>query len=276
MNEPARMTAALLSFPDAVFSHGTALRLHGLDTLSNRIELTRPRRTHAQDGYTFHRSILLPEAREVIDHLPVTKLRRTLFDVAATGTLEQLAVAIESAWRLNLLNPARWLAQLKDRSRTRFPAPPQLIRVLRDARRRTRPLDSALEVLFLYRGRAFGLPEPVLKARCVDDYGQPLEPDFSWPNRRVVVETMGFEVHGTREAFEQDAFRVLRLAAAGYTVVPITWRMLERGDQVFALIQKVLRSHPLRRWRRIVYDAMEIPLRTLPPEVRMSVEALTG
>jgi hypothetical protein len=55
------------------------------------------------------------------------------------------------------------------------------------------------------------------------DHGH-CEPDFLWPSRRLVVETDGWETHGTREAFEADRAKDAALTAAGYRVLRFTWR----------------------------------------------------
>jgi very-short-patch-repair endonuclease len=53
----------------------------------------------------------------------------------------------------------------------------------------------------------------------VDGY----EVDFCWLELRLIVETDGFEHHGTRAAFERDRARDARLTARG-------WRVLRFSD----------------------------------------------
>ena len=50
--------------------------------------------------------------------------------------------------------------------------------------------------------------------------------DFLWPEHRLVVETDGFEHHGTREAFERDRARDADLQARGYRVLRFTHRQV--------------------------------------------------
>jgi len=47
--------------------------------------------------------------------------------------------------------------------------------------------------------------------------------DFLWPAHALIVETDGYEAHGTRRAFEADRARDAALTAGGYRVVTFTW-----------------------------------------------------
>jgi very-short-patch-repair endonuclease len=60
------------------------------------------------------------------------------------------------------------------------------------------------------------------------DGGVTYSPDFLWRAERLIVETDGWESHGTRKAFEDDRRRDRRLSVAGWTVVRFTWRDVER------------------------------------------------
>jgi len=65
--------------------------------------------------------------------------------------------------------------------------------------------------------------------------------DFLWPEARLIVETDGFEDHGTRTGFEEDRARDAWLTAQGYRVVRFTWRQL-RDDPatVIATVRMLL------------------------------------
>jgi very-short-patch-repair endonuclease len=68
---------------------------------------------------------------------------------------------------------------------------------------------------------AAGLPQP----RCNHNLlGK--EVDFCWPEHGLVVEIDGHQFHGHRSAFERDRKKDQLLAAAGYTVIRVTWRQL--------------------------------------------------
>ena len=58
--------------------------------------------------------------------------------------------------------------------------------------------------------------------------------DFSWPQARLIVETDGWQAHGTRAAFERDRLRDAALIAADWRPLRITWRRLEREPHAVA------------------------------------------
>jgi very-short-patch-repair endonuclease len=72
--------------------------------------------------------------------------------------------------------------------------------------------------------RAAGLPHPRANARV-----RGFEADLLWPDERLVAEVDGFAFHASRRAFERDRARDAALAAAGYTVVRVTWRQLDEA-----------------------------------------------
>ena len=78
---------------------------------------------------------------------------------------------------------------------------------LRDAAAGALPTttDSPLEDAFLALCDASGIARPLVQA-FVDGH----RVDFCWPEQRVIVETDGYEGHGTRAAFERDRARVAR------------------------------------------------------------------
>jgi very-short-patch-repair endonuclease len=77
--------------------------------------------------------------------------------------------------------------------------------------------------------RAAELPIPRVNSRL----GR-YEVDFLWPERRFVVEVDGFQFHSLRSRFERDRARDAALAAAGYTVVRVTWRQLADAPEAVA------------------------------------------
>lgn len=69
------------------------------------------------------------------------------------------------------------------------------------------------------------------------------EADLVWRLQGVVVELDGYEFHRGREAFEADAMRNNRMRAEGWSVLRITWRMLNGSPrEVAGLIVNLLES----------------------------------
>jgi very-short-patch-repair endonuclease len=63
--------------------------------------------------------------------------------------------------------------------------------------------------------------------------------------RRLIVETDGYEAHGTRLAFERDRVRDAALTAAGYVILRFIWRQLtEDAATVAATVRSVLGRRP--------------------------------
>ena len=78
------------------------------------------------------------------------------------------------------------------------------------------------EAAFLKLLREAGIPEPQTnEAFHAPDHGH-CEPDYHWPEHRVIVELDGFETHGTRAAFRADRAKDAALTAAGYRVLRFT------------------------------------------------------
>jgi very-short-patch-repair endonuclease len=90
------------------------------------------------------------------------------------------------------------------------------------------------------------VPQPLTNAAVALDGGH-YEPDFLWPDRRLIVETDGFEAHRTRAAFVRDRRRDRRLRRAGYAVERFSW------DDIFfdprgctEELRDILSRHPPR------------------------------
>lgn len=71
--------------------------------------------------------------------------------------------------------------------------------------------------------------------------GEVLEVDFLWESQRLVIETDGEEIHGTRVAYQEDRRRDQCLLSAGYRAARVTWRQMEdEPDAVVARIARML------------------------------------
>jgi very-short-patch-repair endonuclease len=77
---------------------------------------------------------------------------------------------------------------------------------------------SVLELRFLRMCAAHGIPRPQVNVRIGI-----WTPDFLWPDRRLVVETDGYEFHRTAAARRRDARKDEELRSLGLTVVRLTW-----------------------------------------------------
>jgi len=104
--------------------------------------------------------------------------------------------------------------------------------------------DSRLEEVFLAICRSGGVARPGVNA-WVPLTDEEFKVDFMWRRERLIVETDGHGVHGTRRAFERDRERDQRLMLAGWRVLRFTWRQVTREpDRVADTLRALLaRAH---------------------------------
>jgi very-short-patch-repair endonuclease len=232
----ARWLAAVLAAgPDAVlgFRFGAALWCMR-NTSRLAVEVITPR-VCRRPGIHAHQ-IALPADEVTIERgIPVTTPARTLFDLAAVVTTDQLEHAFNEAEVRRLSSPTSLDALL-----ARYPGRrgTQAIRRVLEKHRlygetRTR---SELERKLISLLDAHRLPRPQVN-RFTDDG----ELDARWPEHGLIVECDGFAAHGTRRAFEDDRARDRALTTAGWRVVRLTWRQLSTdGDTIAAQLQTLL------------------------------------
>ncbi|MEA2445486.1 MAG: hypothetical protein QOJ12_2778, partial [Thermoleophilales bacterium] len=60
------------------------------------------------------------------------------------------------------------------------------------------------------------------------------EVDFHWPDHSVIVEVDSWKHHAGRLAFERDRRKWAALEAAGYAVIPLSWRQLTEEPEATA------------------------------------------
>ena len=123
--------------------------------------------------------------------------------------------------------------------------PHELYRAIEEAEKRGYPLSLPLNGLFELRKRVRGRTRSDAEARALilmHDNGVALplvnhrlngfETDFHWPQARVVLEVDGWEWHRERAQFEEDRRRTLIHSAAGYQVIRISARQVEREPEL--------------------------------------------
>lgn len=201
-----------------------------------RAEVTIPGRDPGlKPGIDIHRVRALdPEDARACDGVPVTSPARTLLDLAATASAEQLERATAETRARHLASDTELLSLLA-RHRGRRGAG-----VLRRLLERDAPpalTRSVAEDRFLAVVRAAPIPEPEVNVRL-----GPHEVDFLWRRQRLVVEVDGFDFHSSRSAFEHDRLRDADLQASGFRVMRVTWRQLAgRPDALLERLAAALR-----------------------------------
>ena len=217
--EGRRLAAVLACGPGAVLSHRSAAAHWGLlRTDQTRIDVTAPRGRHGAPGIRLHRTRSL-DAEDIAHHegIPITTVHRTLLDVAAMARGGELERAVAQAERLRLYDH-REIQAVLERANGHGG-----VGVLRHATsREPKWTRNEWEAAFLKLLREAGMPEPQTnEAFHAPDHGH-CEPDYHWPEHRVIVELDGFETHGTRAAFRADRAKDAALTAAGYRVLRFT------------------------------------------------------
>ncbi len=230
----AWQSAALLSAgPSAVLSHRTAAALWGLtepnpEVIDVTVVGSRPR---PRAGIRLHYARSL---RDVTSHhnLRVTTVARTLIDFAAQASTSELADAFGEARAKRRLTDAK-LAFALNRAPSNHPG----AAVVRAMQREGGTYDrSRAERLMRRHLRAAGLPQPQVNAILLGHLA-----DFLWPDQKLIVEVDGYDTHGNRAAFEADRRRDQVHVAAGYVVIRVTWRQLQREPlAVIAAIAQAL------------------------------------
>jgi hypothetical protein len=163
------------------------------------IVVTRCRRLDARDLTRMHR-------------IPITTVPRTLVDLAARVTAEELARAVHQAHVLHGARPPHVEAALSRRSTAAGAA------LLRDILRGG-ALLSRLERAFIALVRSEGLPLPEVNRKKGAHYV-----DCRWQEHRLTVELDSYRFHATRYAWEQDRERERAARARGDEFRRYTWR----------------------------------------------------
>jgi very-short-patch-repair endonuclease/predicted transcriptional regulator of viral defense system len=233
--EAIYMAAVLACGPKAVLSHRSAADHLGLRRCSRRaVDVTAPGRAGKErSGIDVHRATDLDE-RDVtkVKGIPCTTVARTLLDLATTVDRTALERAIEQAEKLRIFDLTA-VVDAATRAGNRKGAT-TLKAVLTSYTPEPAFTRSELEKRFLALCRAAGVPMP----RTNNVTGAE-EIDFTWLDRRLMVEADSLRHHGTRAAFERDRRRDQQLTAAGWRVVRFTWRQV---DETPAEVAATLRS----------------------------------
>jgi len=233
-----RFMAATLVADGAVLSHRSAAALLGIRPADRRsVEITVPHGLRRRSDLLIRESALPDDEITTYDRIPVTTPARTLLDLAAVLTPQQLERAATEAEIRRLGSPTS-LADLVARYPTRKGT--AALRKLLAARDIGRNITKQeLELRFLSFLDAHRLPRPHINHEVAGK-----EVDCVWPQQQLIAELDGFATHGTRRAFEQDRARDRALLLAGYRVTRITWRQLTEQPQALATELTTLLDQP--------------------------------
>ncbi len=223
------MAALLACGPGAVLSHLSAAALWGLHApVSGPVHVTEVGNRGSRPGIRAHRVAgLASEDRTVREGVPTTGPARTLLDLAGMLHPGELEQAVARAEREGLVERESLLALVARRAGLRGTA---ALRALLEAPGGPALTRSAAEAKLLALVREAALPAP----ECNVSVGR-YEVDFLWRSAGIAVEVDGFRYHGRRARFEGDRRKDADLAAAGLTVVRLSWQQLTQEPTATAV-----------------------------------------
>lgn len=176
----------------------------------------------------------------VVDRIPATSVSRTLFDLAAVVSRQQLEKALNEAEVRGLTDRLSLPDLLERYPRRRGSVTLRSLLGREMATRGVARNDFEQRLKTLLEGS--DLPRPRFNAD-LHVGGRFFEVDCLWSAQRLVVELDGRAVHGTRLAFEKDRERDRLLMADGWRVVRVTWRQLrDDAPAILADLRRMLRG----------------------------------
>ncbi len=219
--------------PGAVLSHRSAAVLWGLLEWDEHWlpEVTvHTGHTRKIAGVTVHRT-RVPFGVIRFDAIPVTTPARTLIDVSSVLPFKPLRRAVREAMALKRITVEE-ITAIRGRQ-----GGAMLTQILATGYVPTRTeLEDAVHDLI----RRGDLGDPAVNRDMTID-GKPTRPDFLWAERRLVVEADGSAWHEHRLAREDDVAKQVRLEAAGYRVIRVTWRQaIAHPEQTIARLRAAL------------------------------------
>jgi very-short-patch-repair endonuclease/predicted transcriptional regulator of viral defense system len=208
-NHARWMAAVLACGPGAVLSHRSAATLWRIrEAETNRPEVTIPPGSgRRRPTIAIHRARLAPEDVTTRDGIPTTGPERILIDLTTQVDDDEIARALREA----LFRRLTTIPSLQ-RALERRPCRPLAAQIADYADTRSRLEDDFFRLLDRH-----GIPRPERQWPI----GGHLV-DFCWPDRMLVVETDGWEGHGTRYAFQRDRTLTNAMQLAGYVVLRLT------------------------------------------------------
>jgi very-short-patch-repair endonuclease len=234
------MAAVLASGPDALLSHHTAAALWGIRGYSGgQIHVSVPRKSTSTRRIRRHFLEVPDDERAEKDGIPATSVHRTIFDLAASASLDDVVAMIKEAEYLRRYDRLS-LPDLLERYPGKRGSRKLRLALVRITEEPTGRKRSKLEQRFVPFLRRHNLPlprfnDPILlgsKRYVVDCH---------WPGTRQIVELDGWQGHSTRSAFQDDRSRDRVLHVAGYSVIHLTWNQLDdEPEKIAADLRSVL------------------------------------
>lgn len=176
-------------------------------------------------GITVHRSKRFDASMAtVVDGIPTTSIRRTLFDLCGCVPFARAERAVDHALSRRLVAPSELGAVFARLARRGRLGSAGMRAILEDRGAVDGPrAESELERRFLVLCRDARLPEPELQVELGTSDGWIGRVDCLFRSEHLVVELDGATFHSSLSDRRDDAARDAALARAGFAVLRFTW-----------------------------------------------------
>lgn len=236
--------AAVLSsgVTDAVASHQTAARVHGLATPDGRwpehVTVARnERRIRRRELICHGRTLALGDV-EFRDGVPVTTVVRSLLDMSADVARLNAVWAIDDAVRRGIVSPQQIATSLSARGGGRGDGVIKLRVAEADGR-----AESILETAARLALKDGGVVLPVAQHEVFDGGELVARLDAAYPGCRLGLEFDGVAVHNAPRALYRDRQRQNRLLQLGWMLLRFTWwDVMHDPDGFVAAVRRGLSS----------------------------------
>ncbi len=243
-SERAMLRAATAAL-DAVVSHESAARQHGLDGVPQ----TRPtvsvpiRRSNRFADVLVHQlTDLQPSHTTTLSGMTVTTMARTIIDLAATRmSAKRLAAIVDQAVRIEGTTYEEIEELLEDLARKGKPGVKKLRMVLAPRLRSRHVSESTLESNLFDVIVNGGLPAPTTQYRPTWLRKVNGRVDLAYPEQEILIEGDSIGWHDNPEAFQLDRTRDNLAALAGWISLRYTWEdITQRPARIVAEVSAAL------------------------------------
>jgi very-short-patch-repair endonuclease len=235
--------AAVNTFgPLAIGSHTTAGFVLGIVEDPGQLRVTLPHGQHREerDGVRVHQGLLLPSDVFIRSEIRITRVPRTLLDLASVFVDEHFERVMDDAIFEGLTSARALRSYLDQHADSRKRGIGMFRRLL--AERLDGVPQKDMEREFRRRMRRSSLPRPVSQ-KWAGGY----KIDFAYPDAMVAIELDGQAIHSTGRAFRNDRRRQNEIVLSGWLILRFTWFDLTRDwDFVESTIARGLALRPVR------------------------------
>jgi hypothetical protein len=253
------LAAVLAAGEHAFASHETAASLRQLPLPGPAaLEVTTVyERCPSVPGVRVHRSGRLEEQYvEMLGPIPIARVELVIVCLSSRLTLTELGRVTDEALRRRLTTHGRVAYAAEHLGRAPGRSPKKVAEMLERRLPGLEIRESVLEDFVFDALRRFDVPLPVPQ-HVVRVGGRRRRIDHCYPDLCLAVEAKGYEYHGRRERFDDDALRGNELLLAGFRVLTFTsaFTDLQIAQQVSAAIgHREPRRHraiTFEEWKRL-------------------------